>query len=91
MISAEALELKIRPGDGSDIRDLNFTWTLIDYTENNIWLQLEWEKQKKVYENRDDLDYLQVVFWGNDFGFFGSKAQPGCEVKQGTMLEWPIV
>ena len=91
MLTSEALELKIRPGDGSDVQDLNFTWTMLDYTENNLWLQLEWETPKRVYENRDDLDYLQVIFWGNDFGFFGSKANPGCEVRQSTMLEWPIV
>ena len=91
MLTSEALELKIRSGSESDIRDLNFTWSILDYTENNIWIQLEWEKEKRVYESDDELDYLQVVFWGNDFGFFGSKSQPGCEVMQGTMMEWPLV
>ena len=58
LLTSEALELKIKPGDGTDVQKLNFTWELLNYTENYIWIQLEWEQPKRVYENADDLDYL---------------------------------
>ena len=38
LLSAESLELKINPGEESDVRKLNFTWSILDYTSKNIWI-----------------------------------------------------
>ena len=42
LLSAESMELKVNPGDATDVRRLNFTWTIQDYTANNIWIAINW-------------------------------------------------
>ena len=62
-LTAEALELKILPGNHSQIDALNFTWTMLDYTSDYIWIQLDWEFPPRVSEHMEDVDTLEVYFW----------------------------
>lgn len=43
MLVVEALELKMEPGDYSDENKLNLTWEMINFTEENIYIQLYFE------------------------------------------------
>ena len=64
------MELKIDAGDQSEVRKLNFTWAVRDYTENNIWIQILFDNPPRVSEHIEEEDKLAVYFWGNDKGFF---------------------
>ena len=90
LLSAEALELKILPGENSQIEVLNFTWFMIEYTEDYIWIQINWEFPPRVSEHIDEYDMLEVYFWGNEFSFFYSK-EISKEVRYGTKLQVPII
>ena len=69
---------------------LNFTWTMLDYTRDNIWIQIYWEYPPQVSENIEDLDTLEVYFWGNNYGYFYSEEYSKV-VRYGTRLEVPLI
>ena len=86
MLVVEALELKMEPGDYSDENKLNLTWEMINFTEENIYIQLYFEYPQRVSEYIE-YDTLEVFFWGVDW-FRSSKGEP---VRYGTRLARPIL
>ena len=90
MLSAESLELKILPGENSEIEALNFTWTMKEYTSEYIWIQIDWEFPPRLSEHMEEVDTLEIYFWGNEFDFFYSQERSK-EVRYGTRLEVPII
>ena len=72
LLTTESLELKVKPGDMSDDHSLNFTWNIVDYTEKYIWVQVIFEDPNLVSAHIDEVDTLEVYFWGVDNGFFQS-------------------
>ena len=72
LLTTESLELKVKPGDMSDDHSLNFTWNVVDYTEKYIWVQVIFEDPNLVSAHIDEVDTLEVYFWGVDNGFFQS-------------------
>ena len=90
LLTTESLELRVRPGDSEINNNLNYTWYVIEHTERYIWIQIMFEDPTQVSTDINQLDKLEVYFWGVDYGFF-ERADTGREVRFGTKLEIPIV
>ena len=90
MLTAQALELKIKPGNYSEIERLNFTWTMVGYTSDYIWIQVTWQYPDRISKHIEDADFLEIYFWGNTHGYFYSEAYSK-EVRYGTRLEVPLI
>ena len=90
MLTAQALELRVKPGNSSEPEVLGFTWTMLDQTEDYIWIQIEWEYPERLSEHTDQEDQMEIYFWGNTYGYFYAQ-DASEEVRYGTRLEVPMV
>ena len=80
----EALELLITP-DNEEAKKVEFTWDLIDYERDYIWLQLTFLNPWDISDSAQ-FDTLSVTFWGVDY----FKSYQDKEVLFGTTLYWPL-
>jgi len=76
-----ALELLVQPSEDSDPMKLNFTWEFVDFTQDELLVQLYFEIPPYLSSEADD-DFLLVTFWGNSL----FTSEEGYPVKQGTTL-----
>lgn len=64
----DALEVKMikdtETGEASELT--SFEWDVIDFDENFIWLQIDFENPDNV-GTFSSKDYITVTFWGVDF------------------------
>lgn len=82
----DALELRITPDDTEKFQRVQFTWDILAYSQDYIWLQLIIENPWQISDDAR-FDTLSVTFWGVEY--FKSFEQK--EVKYGTTLYWPIL
>lgn len=64
----------------------DFTWEVIDFNEDFIWLQIDFENPENL-DTFSSKDFISVTFWG--VGFF--KSYQGIEVEFGKNLKWQIL
>lgn len=83
----DALELRITPEDSEIGIKVNFTWDILGYSEEFIWLQLYILNPWEISQTEQQLDTLSVTFWGTEY----FKSQQGKEVRYGTTLYHPIL
>jgi len=61
--------LSINPGYYSNTDDLTFTYNITSYTAKQMKIQLNFDRPLYVSKERDDLDYLVVIFYGQYYFF----------------------
>ena len=62
-----------------------FTWSLVDFNRDFIFLQVEFEEPEKLSQFYSE-DNISVTFWGVDF----FKNLNNVEVELGTQLVWKV-
>ena len=65
---------------------LKLTWKMLDYSKENIWIQLYFAYPPRVSEHIE-FDTLEVYFWGTEY----FRSWQGEDVRFGTKLTRPIV
>ena len=81
----DALELVITPADDSEQKKLEFTWEMINFTRDWIYIQLVFKDPWNISMNTA-YDTLSVTFWGVHF----FKSWQEKEVLYGTTLYYPL-
>ena len=64
----------------------NFTWDVIDFNKDFIWLQINFENPENL-NTFTSKDFITVTFWGVEF----FKSFKGIEVEFGTKLRWKVL
>ena len=69
MLILDALEVRMMQESDSDRISENvehFSWTVIDFDRDHIWLQISYDNPEKIgtFESKD---YITVTFWGVEF------------------------
>lgn len=92
MLLLDAIQVQVKSDldleERSEMSDsgTNFTWDVINFNRDFIWLQIDFENP----ENLDDFsskDFLTITFWGVEF----FKSFQGIEVEFGTEIKWKIL
>ena len=81
----DALEIAVTPDDPERKEKLNFSWNLQDYTEDHLWIELDFEDPTVVSED-SEFDTLSITFWGTDY----FKNEYDEEVEIGTTVFYPL-
>ena len=77
----DALEVRITPENPEQGRKIEFTWDILGYSEEFIWLQLVIRNPWDITEETQK-DMLSVTFWGTEY----FRSVQGKEVRFGTTL-----
>ena len=86
----EALEIKVKPTNSDDeeiMKLTDFTYELVEYDGDNMWLQFEFKDPEQVSRSLTEPYTLQITFFGTEhFKNIFDK-----EVPFGFELDYPIV
>lgn len=72
--------------EGEERRDIEFSWHVVGYTNDFIYLKIDYENPWDISDS-PGLDTLSVTFWGTNF----FKSKENKDVRFGTTLYWPII
>ena len=81
LILLDALELVVTLYDPDGSLELQFSWDIEEFTEDYIWIKVNFQNPTKVSEGLE-LDTLSITFWGVDY--FKSKSNK--EVEMGMTI-----
>ena len=70
LLTTESLELRVKKSELSEANNLNYTWYVLDFTEDYIWIQVIFEEPNLISTHIDQVDTLEVYFWGVEYGYF---------------------
>lgn len=65
---------------GEPRSDINFSFTVTDYTQESLKLQFEFEEPELISETGVNNDRIQITFWGTEY----FKNEEGVEVPFGA-------